>query len=130
MAAIGPKKIIVLILGVALLASLLPARAQAPGPSRPLPTILEFDRKFCPDCRKVELIIQGVKSGYPGQFSVRQLYIDEQDYLFRQYRVAIVPTQVFLDPDGREVFRHQGVFPREQLVQKLRELKFIPADPK
>jgi thioredoxin 1 len=130
MAAIGPKRIIVLLLGVVLLASLLPAQAQTPGLSRPLPTILEFDRKLCPDCRRGEIIIQGVKSGYPGQFTVRQLYIDEQAPMFRQYRVAIVPTQVFLDPGGREVFRHQGVFPREQLVQKLRELKFIRADHK
>jgi thioredoxin 1 len=128
MAAIGPKKIIVLILGVVLLASLLPARAQTPELSRPLPTLLEFDRKFCPYCRKMEIIIQGVKSSYPGQFTVRKLYIDEQDYLFRQYRVAIVPTQVFLDPEGREIFRHQGVFPREKLVQKLKELKFIQAE--
>jgi thioredoxin 1 len=130
MAAIGVKRIIVLILGVVLLASLLPARAQTPGTSRPLPTLLEFDRKFCPDCRKMEMVIQGVKSSYPGQFTVRKLYIDEQDYLFRQYRVDIVPTQVFLDPEGREVFRHQGVFPREQLLQKLKELKFIQGEDK
>jgi hypothetical protein len=39
--------------------------------------------------------------------------------------VAIVPTQVFLDPAGKEVFRHEGVFPKDQLIQKLRELKFI-----
>jgi len=130
MAAIGPKKIIVLLLGVVLLASLLPAQAQTPGLSRPLPTLLEFDRKLCPYCHKAEIIIQGVRSSYPGQFTVRKLYIDEQGPLFRQYRVAIVPTQVFLDPAGREVFRHQGVFPREQLVQKLKELKFIRADHK
>jgi thioredoxin 1 len=118
-------KIIALILGAVLLAHLLPARAQAPAPPRALPTILEFDRKLCPICREAELNIQAVTSRYPGQFAVRKLYVDEHGPMFRQYRADIVPTQVFLDADGREVFRHQGVFPQEKLVQKLRELKFI-----
>jgi hypothetical protein len=45
--------------------------------------------------------------------------------LFRRYKVALVPTQVFLDAAGREVGRHEGVYKQEVLIQKLRELKFI-----
>jgi thioredoxin 1 len=120
-----PKKIIVFLLGLLLLASILPAWAQAPGPPQTLPQLYEFDRKLCPVCRESELIVQEVKNLYPGQFAVRRLYIDENEPMFRRYRVAIVPTQVFLDPAGKEVFRHEGVFPKEKLIQKLRELKFI-----
>ena len=76
-------------------------------------------------CRESELIVQEVKNLYAGQFAVRRLYIDEHGPMFRQYRVAFVPTQVFLDPAGKEVFRHEGVFPKDRLIQKLRELKFI-----
>jgi thioredoxin-like negative regulator of GroEL len=120
-----PKKIIIFLLGLLLLASILPAWAQAPGPPHTLPQLYEFDRKLCPVCRESELIIREVKNLYPGQFAGRRLYIDEHQPLFRQYQVAIVPTQVFLDPAGKEVFRHEGVFPKDQLIQKLRELKFI-----
>jgi thioredoxin 1 len=119
------KKIIVFLLGLLLLASILPAWAQAPGPPQTQPQLYEFDRKLCPVCRKSELIIQEVKNLYPGQFAVRRLYIDEHEPMFRQYRVAVVPTQVFVDPAGKEVFRHEGVFLKDQLIQKLRELKFI-----
>ena len=120
-----PKKIIVFLLGLLLLASILPAWAQAPGPPQILPQLYEFDRKLCPVCRESELIVQEVKNLYPGQFAVRRLYIDEHQPMFRQYRVAFVPTQVFLDAAGKEVFRHEGVFPKDKLIQKLRELKFI-----
>jgi thioredoxin 1 len=119
------RTVVALILGALLLTPILPARAQAPGPPRNLPEILEFDRKLCPVCRKAELIIREVKDRYPGQFAVRRVYIDEHGPMFRHYRVDIVPTQVFLDADGREVFRHEGVFAREKLIQKLRELKFV-----
>jgi thioredoxin-like negative regulator of GroEL len=121
----GHRKIIALLCGVLLLTQILPAWAQVPAPPGTLPQVLEFDRKLCPICRKAELIMAEVKEQYPGQFTVRRLYIDEHGPMFRQYRVAFVPTQVFLDAAGQEVFRHEGVFPKEKLLQKLRDLKFI-----
>jgi hypothetical protein len=39
--------------------------------------------------------------------------------------VAFVPTQVFLNAAGQEVGRHEGVYQKEVLIQKLREMKFI-----
>ena len=105
------------------------SRAAGPGPGddgpHVLPKILEFDRKFCPICQASERVILAVKGRYPGQFDVEKLYIDEAEALFRRYKVAIVPTQVFLDAAGQEVGRHEGVFKPDALIQKLRDLKFI-----
>jgi thioredoxin 1 len=89
------------------------------------PKILEFDRKLCPICKASERVILGVKDRYPGQFDVEKLYIDEADAMFRRYKIAIVPTQVFLNAAGQEVARHEGVYKEAGLIQKLRELKFI-----
>lgn len=102
-----------------------PAAAQIPDGPQGTPVILEFDRKLCPICTENEAIIKAVQAMHPGQFAVRRLYIDQEEHLFRRYRVAIVPTQVFLDATGKEVFRHEGIFPKEKLIRKLRELKFI-----
>ena len=102
-----------------------PVLAQATMVPAGGPKILEFDRKFCPICKASERIILAVKDGYPGQFEVEKLYIDEADAVFRRYKVAIVPTQVFLNAAGQEVARHAGVYSQEALIQKLRELKFI-----
>jgi hypothetical protein len=71
------------------------------------------------------LVILGVKDRYPGQFDVEKLYIDEEEVMFRRYKVAIVPTQVFLNAAGQEIACHEGVYKKEVLIQKLRELKFI-----
>ena len=117
--------LILLLLGWMWLAPVLPALAQGPPAPKALPVLLEFDRKHCPVCRASESVILAVKGQYPGQFVVRKLYIDEEAYLFRRYQVVIVPSQVFLDPAGREVYRHEGVFKIKDLIQKLRDLKFI-----
>ncbi|MFA5112287.1 MAG: thioredoxin family protein [Desulfobaccales bacterium] len=102
-----------------------PAPARTAEPPPVLPQLLEFDRKLCPVCKASERVILAVKDAYPGQFAVTKLYIDEAEPLFRRYQVAIVPTQVFLDRAGKEVYRHYGVFKTPELIEKLRELKFI-----
>lgn len=102
-----------------------PVPAQGTMGPTGLPKILEFDRKLCPICQASERVILAVKDRYPGEFEVEKLYIDEADAVFRRYKVAFVPTQVFLNAAGQEVARHEGVYKEEALIQKLRELKFI-----
>jgi len=122
----GRSNILILLLAGWMWVSLVwPAPAQGPAPDKSLPILLEFDRKFCPICKKSELVILTVKDQYPGKFAVRKLYIDEDEAWFRRYKVAIVPSQVFLDTAGQEVYRHEGVFKKEDLIKKLQELKFI-----
>jgi len=39
-----------------------------------------------------------------------------------RFGVRTIPLQVFFDRDGKEVFRHVGVFPEAQIRAKLSEL--------
>jgi thioredoxin 1 len=73
----------------------------------------------------MEKILAAVKARYGSQVDIRLVYVDRDKDLAGQYKVMLIPTQVFLDPSGHEVFRHLGLFPQEELVKKLRELKFI-----
>jgi thioredoxin 1 len=114
-----------LLLGWVWLCPGLPVLAQETTAPKALPKILEFDRKLCPICQASERVILAVQERYPGQFGVEKFYMDEADAWFRRYKVAIVPTQVFLDAAGQEVGRHEGLFKQDALIQKLRELKFI-----
>jgi thioredoxin-like negative regulator of GroEL len=117
--------LMILLLGWMCLIPGLPVLAQTTQAPVVLPKILEFDRKLCPYCQASERVILAVKDRYPGQFEVEKFYIDEADALFRRYKVAIVPTQVFLNAAGQEVGRHEGVFKQKGLIQKLRNLKFV-----
>ena len=102
-----------------------PAGAQAAISPKPRPTLLEFARESCPICRRMEDVLAQIKKVYGGQVEVRILYVERQEPLYRHYGIVIIPTQVFVDTAGKEVFRHEGEISREKLVQKLKELKFI-----
>ena len=111
------------LIALLLISPLVVASAATP-PAKP--TIYEFGRKLCPVCGKNALVLREVEAKYHGQITLRFLYIDEDEPLFREYRVTFVPTQVFLDASGKEVFRHEGPISAKALISKLKELKFVP----
>jgi thioredoxin 1 len=121
----GPLTLVCWILALGMLVSALPVSAPAAAPSKARPTILDFGRGLCPNCKQMEGILEKIKERYGDQVDVRLVYVDQDEALFKQYRIMLVPTQVFLDASGKEVFRHTGVFPPDLLEKKLRELKFI-----
>ena len=102
-----------------------PACGQASAPAKSRPAIYDFGSGRCLNCRKMEKILEAVKGQYSQQVEVRLIYVDQDRDLARQYKIMLIPTQVFVDASGQEVFRHLGLFPKDELVKKLQELKFI-----
>ncbi len=62
---------------------------------------------------------------YSDQLEVRMVYADKAKDLFQQYKIMLIPTQVFFDASGKEVDRHIGALTKEEVIRKLKELKFI-----
>jgi thioredoxin 1 len=110
-------------LGVLLLFS--PVAVHSSGDPADKPALYEFGRKFCPVCRKNAVVLKEVEARHRGQIILRFLYIDTDEPLFREYGVTFVPTQIFLDAAGKEVYRHEGPIDQEELVAKLKELNFV-----
>lgn len=90
------------------------------------PSIHEFASKFCPYCWEMAEILRDIEKQYPGQITVQPYYIETSETLFKEYGVSVTPTLIFFDAAGRQVYRHEGLFPRDKLLSKLKELKFIP----
>ena len=37
-----------------------------------------------------------------------------------KYNIRMIPTQVFLDKNGKEYFRHEGYFPKDDVVRVIK----------
>lgn len=112
-----------LALGALLLAA--PLAVSSAGDPAPKLTIFEFARRLCPVCLRNAQVLEEVQREYRGQIGLRFIYIDTDEHVFRQYGVTIVPTQVFLDASGKEVYRHTGPFSEAELSGTLEGLNFI-----
>ncbi len=64
-----------------------------------------------------------VEKEYKNQVKVifHDVWTDDGQPYAVKYRIQVIPTQVFLDKNGKEYFRHEGFFPKEQLVEVLKK---------
>ena len=68
-------------------------------------------------------IIEEIEKEYKGQVNVVFYDVrtpEGRPYAYK-YKIRLIPTQVFLDKEGTEYFRHIGFFPKEELVKVLKQ---------
>ena len=82
-----------------------------------VPILLEFGRGWCIPCKYMKPILADMAKAYTGRTIVMTVDMDANVDLIRQFKIRMMPTQVFIMPDGREFHRHEGVLEREQIVQ-------------
>jgi len=114
-----------LMVGFLLVWGAVPTQAQGATPAPGKPALYEFGAKTCIPCQQMKQVMADLKASHGDQMEFRMVYVDENRPLFGQYQIVAIPTQVFLDASGKEVDRHLGALTKEEVLQKLKELKFI-----
>jgi len=86
-------------------------------------TFIELGSVGCIPCDKMQPIMKEIAEEYKGQ--VKVIFYDVRTIFGEPYKnkfkVRAIPTQVFLDKDGKEYFRHLGFFAKDELVKVLQE---------
>lgn len=87
-----------------------------------LVTFVEIGAASCIPCKMMQPIMKAVAEEYKGQVKVvfHDVWTKTGKQDAERYKIRVIPTQVFLDIDGREYFRHEGYFPKEELVKVLK----------
>jgi thioredoxin 1 len=114
-----------LVMGCIVIGQTLPAQAQGAAPATGKPALYEFGAGYCASCIEMAKIMAELKTTHSDQVEFRMVYVDKEKPLFEQYKIVLIPTQVFLDASGKEVDRHIGPLTKEEVLKKLKELKFI-----
>jgi thioredoxin 1 len=84
-------------------------------------TFVELGSVGCIPCDKMQPIMKEIREEYPGQ--VKVIFYDVRTVFGAPYKdkfkIRAIPTQVFLDKNGKEYFRHLGFFPKEEVIKIL-----------
>ena len=80
-------------------------------------TFIELGSVNCIPCRMMQPVMKSAEKKYGDQLKVvfYDVWKPEQQHYARQYGIRLIPTQVFLDANEKEVFRHEGFFSEEEL---------------
>ena len=85
-------------------------------------SMVDFGASGCKPCDMMTPILETLRKKYEGKFNVIFIHVGEQQILASRYGVQIIPLQVFFDKTGKEVYRHTGFFPQEEIEKKINEL--------
>jgi thioredoxin 1 len=86
------------------------------------PVLVDFGANSCVPCRQMRPILKAVGQEYSGKAGVLVIDIYKYQDLAQEYKVQVIPTLVFFDGNGKEVFRQVGVMEKEKIIAKLKEI--------
>jgi thioredoxin 1 len=86
------------------------------------PRLLDLGATKCIPCKKMAPILEELKAEYEGTLDVEFVDVWKMPGVAKQYGVESIPTQIFFDASGKELYRHEGFFAKEDILQKWNEL--------
>lgn len=82
-------------------------------------TFLELGAESCIPCKMMQPVLREIAAIYPGVVDVIFHDLYKNRSVGQQYGVRVMPTQIFLDAEGREFYRHEGFYPKDELKEML-----------
>jgi thioredoxin 1 len=89
---------------------------------KPLPKLLDLGAGKCIPCKLMAPILEELKQEYAGRMEVEFIDVWENQQAAKAFGVETIPTQIFFDAEGRELFRHTGFYGREDILARWQEL--------
>ncbi len=87
-----------------------------------LPRLLDLGADKCVPCKMMTPVLAELKNQYAGRMTVEFIDIWKNPDAGEKYGVEMIPTQIFFDAGGKELFRHTGFLGKEEILAKWKEL--------
>lgn len=101
-----------------------PAAKAAPKVKIPTgsgrPCLVEFGSDECNECQRMAVVLQQVTPQLKTTTDVVAVDTDLHPGEAQRWRLRMVPTQILVDPQGQELWRHEGYFATGELLAKVK----------
>jgi thioredoxin 1 len=87
-----------------------------------LPRLVDLGAGKCIPCKKMAPILEELKKEYAGRMEVEFIDVWKNPDAGKAFGVEMIPTQIFYDAGGTELFRHTGFYGKEDILGKWDEL--------
>ena len=100
--------------------------ASSPAATAKLPKLVDLGAGKCIPCKMMKPILDDLKRDYASQFITEFIDVWENPDEGKKYGIEMIPTQIFYNAEGKELFRHTGFFGKEDILGKWKELGVDP----
>jgi len=92
---------------------------KALGGGKPL--LVDFGANSCVPCRQMRPVLKELEKEYTGKAGILVIDVYKYQNLAKDYKVQVIPTLVFFDAKGKEVYRQMGAMEKDKIAEKLKE---------
>jgi thioredoxin 1 len=91
-------------------------------PVKGMVTMVDLGAKKCIPCKMMAPILEKLEKAYAGKAAVVFLDVWEDAAPAKHFGIRTIPTQIFFDKKGKEVYRHEGFLGEEEIVRRLKDM--------
>ena len=114
------------VLFLALTAGTMSATEQAMDfskvPVKGMVTMIDLGAKKCIPCKMMAPIMEKMKKVYDGKAAIVFIDVWKHREQAKRFGIRAIPTQIFFDSDGKEVYRHAGFMGEKDITAQLEKM--------
>jgi thioredoxin 1 len=85
-------------------------------------TLIDLGATACIPCKMMAPILKKLEKKYDGKATIVFIDVWKDRSQARRFKIRAIPTQIFFDKEGKEVFRHVGFMSEDAIVQQLKKM--------
>lgn len=87
-----------------------------------LPRLVDLGADKCIPCKMMAPLLKELKKEFEGRMVVEFIDVWKNPDAGKAYQINLIPTQIFFDATGKELYRHEGFFSKKDILAKWKEL--------
>ena len=97
---------------------------QPPGhvPVKGMVTMVDLGADSCIPCKMMMPIITKLEKAYQGKAAIVFIDVWKDKEPAKRFGIRAIPTQIFFDKNGKEVYRHTGFMGEADIVSQLKKM--------
>ena len=85
-------------------------------------TMIDLGAKKCIPCKMMAPVMEKMEKVYQGRAAIVFIDVWETRAQAGRFGISVIPTQIFFDPEGKEVYRHVGFMSEEAIIAQLKKM--------
>ena len=91
-------------------------------PVKGMVTLIDLGADQCVPCKMMAPILSKLQKDYKDKAAIVVIDVYRYNDQVQRFGIRAIPTQIFFDPNGKEVYRHAGFMSEKAIIEQLSKM--------